>query len=37
MKLSIKHTLHVQREGYQEPHNEATKAHPSGAHWWDLN
>ena len=37
MKLSMKHTLYVQREDYQELHNEAPKAHPARAHWWDLN
>ena len=37
MKLSAKHTLHVQREGYQEPHNVSSKAHFDLAHWWDLN
>ena len=37
MKLSVKHTLHVQSEGYQEPHNEGLQAHPALAHRWDLN
>ena len=27
MKLSAKHTLHIQPEGYQEPHNEGPKVH----------
>ena len=27
MKLSAKHNLHVQSDGYQEPHNVDYKAH----------
>ena len=27
--LSVEHTLHVQTEGYQEPHNEAVSQSPS--------
>ena len=37
MKLSAKHTLHAQPEGYQKPHNEGSRAHPALAHRWDLN
>ena len=37
MELSAKHTLHVQPEGYQEPHNEGLQAHPALGHRWDLN
>ena len=37
MKLSAKHTVHAQPEGYQEPHNEGSRAHPALAHRWDLN
>ena len=37
MKLSAKHTLHVQPEGYQKPHNEGPQAHPALFHRWDLN
>ena len=29
MKLSAKHTLRVQSEGYQEPDNKGTKDHPA--------
>ena len=36
VKLSAKHTLHVQREGYQEPH-EDLQAHPALSYQWDLN
>ena len=39
MKLSAKHTLHVQPEpeGYHEPHHLGPKAHFVLAHQWDLN
>ena len=37
MKLSAKHTLHVQPEGYQERHNAGLQAHPALAHRWDWN
>ena len=37
MKLSAKHTLHVQSEGYQELHNVGPKAHLALVHRWDLN
>ena len=37
MKLSAKHTLHVQPEGYQEPHNNGLQAHPALSHQWHLN
>ena len=33
----MEHTLHVQPEGYQEPHNDGPKAHPDLLHRWDLN
>ena len=29
MKLSAKHTLHIQPHGYQEPHNEGPQVHPA--------
>ena len=32
MNLSVKHTLHVQPERYQEPYNEGPQAHPALAH-----
>ena len=32
VKLSGKHTLHAQPEGYQEPHNEGPRARPVLAH-----
>ena len=32
MKLPAKHTLHVQPEGYQDPHNVGPKAHLVLAH-----
>ena len=35
-KWSVEHTLHVQPEGYQEPHNNVGSQRPSWpAHWWD--
>ena len=37
MKLSAKHNLHVQSDGYQEPHNVDYKAHLVPGHWWDFN
>ena len=37
MKLSAKHTLHVQPEGYQGRHNAGLQAHPALAHRWDWN
>ena len=37
MKLSAKRILHVQLEGYQEPHNEGPQTHPALAHLWDFN
>ena len=33
MKFSAKHTLHVQPEGYQEPHNVGPQAHLAPNHW----
>ena len=36
MKLSAKPTVHVQPEGYQEPHV-VPKAHLALAHQWDFN
>ena len=37
MKMSAKHTLHIQPGGYQEPHNEGSQTHPAPANRWDLN
>ena len=37
MKLSVKHTLHVQPEGYQGPHNEGPQVHHALAYRWDFN
>ena len=37
MKLSAKHTLHVQTEDYQDAKNEGHQAYPSLSRWWDLN
>ena len=32
MNLLVKHTLHAQPEGYQEPYNEGAQAHTALAH-----
>ena len=34
--MLAKHTLHVQPEGYQQPHNEGPQAHPTLSHQLDL-
>ena len=36
MKLSVKHTLHIKPEGYQEAHNEGPQAYPALVYWYDL-
>ena len=37
MELSVKQTLHVEPEGYQEPHNEGPQSDPALVHQWDFN
>ena len=36
--MSVEHILHVQPEGYLEPHDGVGSQNPSIlAHWWDSN
>ena len=37
MELSVKQTLHVEPEDYQEPHNEGPQSDPALVHQWNFN